>query len=106
MVTTARSKVKSRLHYDVTHLQPLTNVHTKNQLPTLYGFRDIARTKFFKGKVLWQDPKPNQGHTMTLHSYNPEPINLQSASYILRFPRYSPDKILKVKVTTARSKVK
>ena len=29
-----------------------------------------------------------------------------STSYTLHFPRYSPDKILKVKVTTARSKVK
>ena len=29
-----------------------------------------------------------------------------STSYTLRFPRYSPDKIFKLKVTTARSKVK
>ena len=29
-----------------------------------------------------------------------------STSYILRFRRYSPDKILQVKITTARSKVK
>ena len=32
-------KVKSRSHHDVAHLQPLTNVPTKYQLPTPYGFR-------------------------------------------------------------------
>ena len=31
-------KVKSRSHYDAAHLQPLTNVATKYQLPTPYGF--------------------------------------------------------------------
>ena len=39
-------KVKSRSHHDAAHLQPLTNVPTKHQLPTPYGFRDIARTRF------------------------------------------------------------
>ena len=39
-------KVKTRSHHDVTHLQTLTNTTTKYQLPTPYGFLDIARTKF------------------------------------------------------------
>ena len=34
-----------RIHHDVAHLQPLSNVPTKQQLPTLYGFSDIAQTK-------------------------------------------------------------
>ena len=42
----ARSKVKSKSHHDVAHLHPLTNVPTKYQLPTPYGFRDIAQTRF------------------------------------------------------------
>ena len=37
-----------------------------------------------------------------MHTYNPEAMSL-STSYTLRFQRYCPDKILKVKVTTARS---
>ena len=37
-VTTTTSKVKSRSHHDAAHLQPLTNVPTKHQLPTPYGF--------------------------------------------------------------------
>ena len=41
------SKVKSRSDHDVAHLHPLTNVPTKYQLPTPYGFRDIARTNYF-----------------------------------------------------------
>ena len=35
-------KVKSRSHHDAVHLQPLTKVPTKHQLPTPNGFRDIA----------------------------------------------------------------
>ena len=45
MVTLTRSKLKSRLQH-VSHLQPLSNVHTKHQPPTLNVFRDIAQTKF------------------------------------------------------------
>ena len=48
-------KVKSRSHHDAAHLQPLTNVHTKNQLPTPYGFRDLARTHFYRSRSLQQD---------------------------------------------------
>ena len=43
----ARSKVKSRSDHDVAHLHPLTNVSTKYQLPTIYGFWDTAWTSFF-----------------------------------------------------------
>ena len=42
-------EVKSRSH-DIAHLQPLTNVPTKYQLPTSYSCRDIARTRFFIGQ--------------------------------------------------------
>ena len=40
-------KVKSWSDHDVAHLHLLTIVPTKYQLPTPYGFRDIARTRFF-----------------------------------------------------------
>ena len=36
--TKARSKVKSRSHHHIAHLDHPTNVPTKYQLPTLYGF--------------------------------------------------------------------
>ena len=45
-------KVKSRSRHDVAHLQILTNVPTKYQLPTPYGFRDIARTCFYRSRSL------------------------------------------------------
>ena len=64
-------KVKSRSDHDVAHLQPLTNVPTKYQLSTPYGFRDIARTRFYRSRSLWQGQRSNQGHTMTLHNYTP-----------------------------------
>ena len=63
------SKVKSRSYHDAAHLQPLTNVPTKHQLPTPYGFRDIARTKFYKSRSLRQGQRSNQAQTMTLHIY-------------------------------------
>ena len=53
-VTTARSKVKSRSDHDVAHLHLLTNVPTKYQLPTPHGFRDIARTRFYRSRSLRQ----------------------------------------------------
>ena len=48
------NKVKSRSHHDAAHLQPLTNVPTKHQLLTPYGFRDIARTRFYRSRSLQQ----------------------------------------------------
>ena len=67
----ARSKVKLWSHQDVAQLHPLTNVPTKYQLPTPYGFRDIARTRFYRSRSLWQGQRSNQGHIMTLHTYTP-----------------------------------
>ena len=64
-------KVKSMSHHDTTHLQPLTNVPTKHQLPTPHGFRDIARTRFYRSRSLQQGQRSNQGHTMTMHTYTP-----------------------------------
>ena len=67
----ARSKVKSRSHHDVAQLHALTNVPTKYQLPTPNSFRDIARTRFYMSRSLWQGQRSNQGHTMMLHTYTP-----------------------------------
>ena len=58
-------------HHDAAHLQPLINVPTKHQLPTPYGFRDIARTRFYTSRSLRQGQRSNQGHTMALHTYTP-----------------------------------
>ena len=46
-ITMARSKVKSRVHHDVAHLHPLTNVHTKYQIPTPYGLWGKNLLKWF-----------------------------------------------------------
>ena len=63
--------VKSRSHHDAAHLQPLTNVPSKYQRPTPHGFRDIARTRFYRSRSLRQGQRSNQGQTMTLHTYTP-----------------------------------
>ena len=47
-------KVKSRSHHAAAHLQPLTNVPTQHQLPTPCSFRDMARTRFYRSRSLWQ----------------------------------------------------
>ena len=78
----ARSKVKASSHHDVAHLRPLINVHTKYQLPTPFGFQDIARTKFYRSRSLWQGQRSNQGHTMTLHTYTPQPMSLPSINFL------------------------
>ena len=64
-------KVKSRSDHDVAYLNPPTNVPTKYQLPTPYGFRDIAQTRFYRSRSLWQGQRSNQGQTMTLLTYTP-----------------------------------
>ena len=106
-VTTARSNIKSRSHHDIAHLQPPTNVPTKYQLPTPYAFWDIVRTTFYRSRSLRQSQRSNQ---VTPWRCTPTPPKLcpyqVSTSYTLQFPRYSPDKLLYVKITTARSKVK
>ena len=73
----ARSKVKSRSHHDIAHLHPLTNVPNKHQLPTPYGFQDIAGDNILSVKVtdsLRQGQRSNQGHTYHdfthLHPYS------------------------------------
>ena len=47
-------KVKSRSDHDVAHLHRLTNVPNKYQLPTPYGFQDIAGTRFYRSRSLRQ----------------------------------------------------
>ena len=64
-------KVISRSHHDTAHLQPLTNVPTTYQLPTPYGFRDTAGTRFYRSRSLQQSHRSNQGHTMAWHTYTP-----------------------------------
>ena len=64
-------KVKSSSHHDAAHQQPLTNVPTKHQLPTPYGFQDIAQTIFYRSRSIRQGQRSNQGQTMTLHTYTP-----------------------------------
>ena len=51
MVTIKRSKLKSRLQH-VSHLQPLSNVPTKHQHPTLDG-SEILPGQNFKGQGLY-----------------------------------------------------
>ena len=50
---------------------PPTNVPTKYQVPTPYGFRDIARTRFYSSRSLWQGQRSNQGHTMMFAHLHP-----------------------------------
>ena len=73
MILTVLNQIKSRSNQGHTmmfaHLQPLTNVPTKYQLPTPYGFRDTARTRFYRSRSLQQGQRSNQGQTMTLHTY-------------------------------------
>ena len=58
-------------HHDFAHLQPLTNVPTKYQLPIPYSFRDIAWTRFYRSRSLRQGQRSNQGYAITLHPYTP-----------------------------------
>ena len=74
------NKVKSQIksNYDTAQLHPLTNVPTKYELPTLYGSRDIAQARFLSSRSLRQGQRSNQGQTMMLQTYTPQPMYLPS----------------------------
>ena len=82
IVTMTRSNIKSRTHHDVACLQILSNVPTKYQLPTPYGFRDLARTKFYRSRSIRQGQRSNQGLTMMLHTCTPKPMSLPSINFL------------------------
>ena len=58
-------------HTMMLHIQPLTNVPTKYQLPTPYGFKNIAQIRHYRSRSLRQGQTSNQGHTMTFYIYTP-----------------------------------
>ena len=79
-VTTARSNVKSRSHHDIAYPQSLIDVHTKYLPSTPYRFRDIVQTKFKISRSLQHGQWSKQDHTMTLHTYTPQPTSLLSSA--------------------------
>ena len=99
IIKTTRSKVKSRSHHDVVHLQTPTNVSTKYQFHTPYSFRDIARTRFCRSRSLrkGQIKVISRHYTPTTPNQCPYEV---STSYTLQFLRYTRDKIFKLKVTS------
>ena len=107
IVNMTRSKVKPGSHNDVAYLQYPTNIPTNYQLPTPYGFQDIARTRFYRSRSLQQGQRSNQDHKMMLHTYNTKLISLPSINFLhLMVSKIYPDKFLQAKVTTAMPKVK
>ena len=64
------------------HLQCPANVPTKYQLPTCYSFQDIAQTRFYGSRSLWQGQMSNEGHILTLHINNPQPMCLTSINLL------------------------
>ena len=93
MVNLTRSKSNQDYTMRLHTYKPLTNVSTKYQLPTPYDFQDIARTRFSNSRSLWQGQRSNQGHTMTLQTYTPQPMSLPHINFLhQRFLRYSVDK--------------
>ena len=70
-------KVKSRSRHDVAHLHPLTNVPTKYQLPTPYGLRDIAWTRFSNSRSLRQGQIKSHHDIAHLHPLTNVPARHQ-----------------------------
>ena len=60
---------KGQGHYD--KFKGQINDPTKHQLPTPYGFGDIAQTRFYRSRSLWHGQRSNQGQISTLHTYTP-----------------------------------
>ena len=77
-VNVTTGKVKSRSEHDVAHLHPLTDVPTNYQLPTPYGFRDIAWTRFYRSRSLRKKVKSRSHHDIAhLHPPTNVPTKYQ-----------------------------
>ena len=74
-------KLKSELHYGVTHLHYLTNVPTKFQLPTPYGIGDIARTKYLLKVAMARSKVKSRLHHGIAHLH-PQPMSLPSFNFL------------------------
>ena len=81
------SKVKSRSHNDVAHLQTLSNVLANHQLPILSGFIDSA-DKILKVKVIMARSKVKLRQHYEVAHLPPTNVPI-STSYTLRFPIYT-----------------
>ena len=84
-----------RSHHDA-HLHPLTNVSAKCQPSTPYGIKEINPDKILKLTVTMTRSKvKSRGHTITLHTYNPQPMSLQSINFLhLTFSKIQPRQYL------------
>ena len=67
---------------DIQHLEPLTNVPTKYQLPTPNSFRDIEGTRIYRSRLLRQGQRSNQGYSIMSHTYNPQLMSLPSINFL------------------------
>ena len=81
-----RSKVKSRSHHDITHHQTPTNVPTKYQFPTPYGFRDIAQTRFCRARSPARSKVKSRSHHYVAHV---QPLTNVPTKYQLPTPVFS-----------------
>ena len=106
-VNTLGQSQSYRSHYDDAHLQTLSNVPTKCPPSTPYGIQEMAQTRVQPyGHCEKFKVKSRLHHDFAhLQSLSNVPTKCQLPT-LYRFPRYCPGKILKVKVTKARSKVK
>ena len=84
------------LQWEVVKVKFLMNSNMTLTVLNLHQKTDPKMQQDFKG----------QGHIDVAHLHPLTNVPTKSTSYPLQFPRYSPDKILFVKVTTARSKIK
>ena len=96
--TTARQKVKSSSHHDVTHVYPKSISLPSIKFITLW-FPKYILDKILKFKRIKARSKCCTSKCLDYCPYQ------TSASYTLWSLIYSPDKILKVGVTTVRPKV-
>ena len=62
------SKVKGQIKVRPWRCTPTPPNQCPYQLPTPYGCRDIARTRFYRSRSLQKGQRSNQGQTMTLHT--------------------------------------
>ena len=67
-------KVRARSQHDNIHIHLITNLPTKYQHPNLLQFPRYGQNLILKAKVT--TARPNEGYTMSLHTFAPQPMSL------------------------------
>ena len=80
-VTSKRSKVKSRSHHNIAHLDPNQCLYQVSTFCSIQFLR-YSQKIYLRSGALQQGQRSNQDHTMMLRMDTPQPISLPNINFL------------------------